>query len=135
MKPKFTKLKRPKSICVAAFPKQFKKLNPERSAATAGLRGRSASEALRMEIYRPIASMFKELNPLCHACKIIKLDAMAGSTGFVPLFTQDVHHNRGRSGLLLFDTRHWLAVCRQCHDWIGAHPDEAMKLGLLDKRV
>lgn len=43
----------------------------------------------------------------------------------------DVHHTRGRAGRLLLDTQYWVAVCRQCHEWIGSNPNEARKAGLL----
>lgn len=43
----------------------------------------------------------------------------------------DVHHQRGKLGPLLMDKRFWIPVCRGLHNWIGAHPAEARKLGLL----
>ena len=43
----------------------------------------------------------------------------------------DNHHSRGRIGTLLLDQRFWVPVCRQHHDWIGAHPAEARALGLI----
>lgn len=43
----------------------------------------------------------------------------------------DVHHTRGRVGRLLCDVRFWAALCRQCHDWVGANPLKARELGLL----
>ena len=43
----------------------------------------------------------------------------------------EVHHSRGRAGDLLLDWRHWRAVCRRHHNWIGDHPAEARAFGLL----
>ena len=39
------------------------------------------------------------------------------------------HHIRGRSGNLLWDTRFFLAVSQQGHDWIHANPGEAAARG------
>lgn len=44
---------------------------------------------------------------------------------------EDNHHKRGRLGPLLMDERYWIPVCRNLHDWIGNHPEEARKVGLL----
>jgi hypothetical protein len=44
---------------------------------------------------------------------------------------KDLHHKRGRHGELLTDARHWAALCRTCHNWVGEHPKEARALGLL----
>lgn len=43
----------------------------------------------------------------------------------------DVHHKRGRLGLLLTDTRFWIPLCRRHHAWVGANPNQARELGLL----
>jgi hypothetical protein len=42
----------------------------------------------------------------------------------------DVHHMKGRLGGNYLDDNTWLPVCRECHDWIHAHPREARELGL-----
>lgn len=47
--------------------------------------------------------------------------------------TTDVHHLRGRIGNLLLAEEHWLAVSRQGHDWIHAHPATAYLNGWLEK--
>lgn len=47
----------------------------------------------------------------------------------------DVHHKAGRIGNLLNDTKHWLAVCRACHDWIELNPIEAKELGFSINRL
>lgn len=46
----------------------------------------------------------------------------------------DVHHKKGR-GILLNEVEWFLAVARPCHNWIGDHPKEAMKLGLSLSRL
>lgn len=44
----------------------------------------------------------------------------------------DIHEplTRARGGSIV-DLDNTVAVCRRCHDWIHAHPDEATSLGLL----
>ena len=49
------------------------------------------------------------------------------------LRSTDIHHMKGR-GKYHLDTSTWLSVCRNCHDWIEKHPDEAKELGYSDTR-
>ena len=61
--------------------------------------------------------------PKCVGCRVIfKRDSRPAT---------DIHHSRGRLGTLLTDTRWWFALCRECHDWVGANPDAARVYGLL----
>lgn len=46
------------------------------------------------------------------------------------MWATEVHHMKGRVEDLLTDDRFFLPVCRRCHDWIEAHPNEAHDLGL-----
>lgn len=48
--------------------------------------------------------------------------------------TEDCHHSRGR-GEYLLDESTWVPVCRKCHTWIEAHPEEAKALGLSESRL
>ena len=123
MKPK----KQIKNIAAQAFPSQFTRLRPEHGKA-GGIKARSGTEARRMEIYnairevflfRSINADFNSCNRTCGVCKSV--------------FASEVHHKLGREGLLLFDVRHWLPVCRTCHDWIHAHPIEAAARGWLER--
>ena len=43
----------------------------------------------------------------------------------------DVHHSRGRSGVLLLEEQFWIPLCREHHVWVGDHPFEARQMGLL----
>lgn len=43
----------------------------------------------------------------------------------------DVHHKAGRLAGNLNNEATWLAVCRDCHDWIHQHPSLARAQGLL----
>ena len=67
--------------------------------------------------YFRLVRRFKRTHPECQRC------------GQRP--TQDVHHTRGRSGTLLLDWRHWRAVCRECHAWIGDNPERSRREGFL----
>jgi 5-methylcytosine-specific restriction endonuclease McrA len=110
-----------RTVNAPGFKAQAARLHPENSRA-GGIRYRSVPETVRMEIYRPIAEMFKREHPLCQIC------LMTGNTP--PRYTDDVHHAAGRDGLLLFDTRNFVAACRTCHTRAGAEPDWARSLGV-----
>lgn len=43
----------------------------------------------------------------------------------------DVHHSQGRLGALLWDKRHFKALCRSCHHWAHQNPQAARKEGLI----
>lgn len=43
----------------------------------------------------------------------------------------EVHHTNKRNGQRLNDQKYWLAVTREGHDWIHAHPKEAKEAGWL----
>lgn len=45
--------------------------------------------------------------------------------------SNEVHHTHGRTGALLLDISKWMAVCRDCHSWIGEHIEQARVLGLV----
>lgn len=90
----------------------------------AGIPRRSDAEKLRMAVYRPIAKMFLLSNTICQACP--KFNEGGGSW-----YSSEVHHQRGRDNLLLFDIRFLLAVCSECHSQIHSQPERAIALGLL----
>jgi len=117
------KPQRKKAAWTTAFPDQLKKLHPERSAF-GGIRGMSQSAEVRSKVYAGIADLFKKQNPLCFVCQDLNLGRINK--------TVDVHHKRGRVGLLLFDVRYFVATCRACHDWIHQNQERASERGLLD---
>lgn len=47
----------------------------------------------------------------------------------------EIHHKKGRTGSLLTDQAHFLAVCRPCHSQIEAMGAEAYELGLKEPRL
>lgn len=51
--------------------------------------------------------------------------------GLRPMAATEVHHARGRAGGLLFDTRFFIASCRDCREWPHANARLARELGLL----
>jgi hypothetical protein len=67
--------------------------------------------------YNARKSAFLKARPKCQRCYKAR--------------SKDVHHVHGRLGGAYLNTNTWLAVCRQCHDWIHQHPKEARALGLL----
>ncbi len=110
-----------KAIWTKAFPKQAKALRPERRGQ--GVKAQSGSQKARSDVYRAIADAYRLAHPLCEACN--------NGPKVPQRWTDDIHHKRGRIGLLLFDVRYFMAVCRRCHDFIHQHPKEAKALGLL----
>jgi len=51
--------------------------------------------------------------------------------------TTDVHHKKGRIGSLLLDTRYWIALSREGHDFVEKNPvwakENGYSLNRLDK--
>jgi hypothetical protein len=43
----------------------------------------------------------------------------------------DLHHKAGRIGKLISDKEHFIAICRECHNYIHSHPSEARRNGWL----
>lgn len=66
--------------------------------------------------YKIIRDKFMIDNPLCERCH---------------RQATENHHKNGRNGERLLDTNYFMAVCRQCHQWIHAHPKEAREVGWL----
>lgn len=56
---------------------------------------------------------------------------MLGIYGIKVKVDKHPHHRRGRLGYLLCDTRFWLAVSNQGHDWIHGNPHRARANGWL----
>jgi len=83
------------------------------------LRPVSARRAAQLKVYRSLKKFVLKARPYCEM-------------GDCPLRrATQIHHMKGREGARLNDTRYWLAVCAQCHDWIHAHPKEARRIGVL----
>ena len=72
--------------------------------------------------YLKLRERFLKENPIC---QVSVAGCMNGST--------DVHHTyagSNRDAFYLVQST-WLSVCRNCHDWIHAHPAEARILNYL----
>lgn len=120
-----TKRKQPrKALWVQCFKDQHQKLS--RASRGFGVKSQSANQKARLACYGGIRELFLQHHPYCQAC--CRIDGVADVLG---LPSTDVHHMKSRAGLLLFDVRHWLAVCRKCHTFIHQNPAEAKKLGLI----
>lgn len=100
------KTKRKKAIWTLAFQGQARE--PRRRAVERERR-----------LYRKEAEEFLADHLFCQVCR--------------KGMSEDVHHKRGR-GKLLRVKRHWLAVCRKCHQDIHLYPDWARSRGYLAKR-
>lgn len=74
------------------------------------------------DAYTTIRRDFMLSNPICQA-------ALPGCS----THATDVHHKKGR-GKYILAVSSWLSVCRKCHMYIEEHPDEAIELGLSEKR-
>ena len=72
-------------------------------------------------IYKKKRKQYLEENPTCERC---------GIWG-----ASDLHHKAGRAGKRLYDETNFMAVCRNCHDYIHRHPKESIEKGWLEKRT
>jgi len=43
--------------------------------------------------------------------------------------TTDIHHKKGRVGSLFLDTRYWVALSREGHEFVEKHPEWAKQNG------
>lgn len=74
--------------------------------------------------YFALVEQFKIDNPKCKA----------NVNEYCTENTDDPHHRKGR-GVYLLDTTTWLPVCRSCHSYIEAHPNEAIQKGWSESRL
>lgn len=76
-------------------------------------------------IYLGKRLIFLKEHPMCQA----------HLPGLCSEYSTDIHHKQGRVGDNLLDETEWLAVCRGCHEWIEAHPQEAKDRGFSTNRL
>lgn len=86
---------------------------------------RSSKRIKEDGIYSKERKLFLNLHPMCQA----HLSGICSQTA------TDVHHMKGRVGELLLDKTNWLAVCRQCHNYIELNPITAKALGFSKSRL
>ena len=76
-----------------------------------------------LDEYSKLRSAFLVIHSKCQA-------KLLGCTGEAT----DVHHKAGRGDNHLKIST-WLAVCRNCHQWIELNPTEAKELGFSETRL
>ena len=80
---------------------------------------RTEKRAAQEREYSERRKIYLEAHPLCERCLADGIQTRA----------TEIHHIRGRDGVRLIDSEEFCAVCMYCHEWIEAHPQEAMALG------
>lgn len=81
------------------------------------LRRISVKRAKQVRCYSQLRAKHLKQHPRCQVCHLMA--------------SRDIHHKAGRRGEMLNATEHWLAVCRECHDYIHQHPSVARRYGWL----
>lgn len=120
-------IKRKKKICIKCLTLQFI-FSRGRCERCAGIEDYkpiahySENTEVELAIYRVLSRNYLLDNSICQCGRCEGLPAV------------EVHHKKGR-GKYLNVVEFFLAVARVCHDWIHAHPKEAMKLGLLISKL
>jgi hypothetical protein len=84
----------------------------------------SPKRKVENEEYSRKREEFLKANPECQA----------GIENICDREANEVHHMKGR-GILLNETKFWLAVCRNCHVYITDHPLDAIKRNLSFSRL
>lgn len=99
---------------------------PQKPLKRTPLRKVSKKQAAQMRKYYGVRRAFLIANPACQICPC---------RGMKPAPATEVHHQRGRSGSLLCDTRGFIASCRSCREWPHENTAVARELGLLASPV
>lgn len=84
----------------------------------------SAKQKSRLAKYYPIQQEFLRKNKWCVICTMLKGQ---------PVPATEVHHIRSRNGDLLFDTRFFAGLCRNCRMVPHHNPKWARSVGLLSE--
>lgn len=93
------------------------------------MRHRSAKKEAEYRLRRPLVARLLAERPWCEACKVYATHD--GKVTYVRRPSVDIHEivRRSQGGSIL-DESNLLSVCRDCHNRIGRHPQEAFDLGL-----
>lgn len=97
--------------------------DPPKSKKRKPINPKSKKQKALDTAYNLLRVPFMKSHPMCEAALT---NCQGGST--------DVHHVRGRGKWLLI-TGHWMAVCRECHQWIELHPIEATEMGFRESKT
>lgn len=88
------------------------------------MRRASKQRAAEYATYRSLKNYFLSQRSYC------EMPSETGAPTCLRTATQ-VHHIKGRSGALLCDTRWFMAVCQECHDYIENHKKWARQKKLI----
>ena len=87
--------------------------------------------------YSKLRKEFLAQRPICEAHMFVFPADGHYTTDFEHMIytesSTDVHHTAGRHKGNYLNRDTWLAVCRDCHDWIHKNPKQAEEMGLLSK--
>lgn len=84
----------------------------------------SKKQSANLREYKKVRESYLNNNPNCEA----KLSCCTYEA-------TEIHHKKGRIGNLLQDDAYFLAVCRNCHQWIELNPAEAKERSLSLSRL
>lgn len=76
----------------------------------------SSKRAEQNKTYKMVRAMFLNDNYYCQRCRRP---------------ASEIHHKAGRNGERLNDVHNFMSVCRDCHQYIHAHPQESRQNGWL----
>ena len=100
--------------------KREKKAVARRAAPRKRIAARSERGRERNAEYLKVRDEFLKAHPFCQVCPETHA-------------SEQVHHRRGRVGMLLTYTPEFVATCFEGHQWIDANREKARELGLLAK--
>lgn len=87
------------------------------------LRSRSSKQSKKDALYAILRTAYLKEHGMCEA-------HLAGCG----THATDIHHKAGR-GVYYLDSTTYMAVCRQCHQWIETHPVQAKQKGFSVERL
>lgn len=87
------------------------------------IRNKSIRKTKEDTIYKHKRELYLREHPLCQA-----------KVHFCTRLATEIHHIIGRGKHYLDDLK-FLSVCRNCHEWIENHPEEAKALNLSQSRL
>lgn len=91
---------------------------------TKPIRRLSKKRAAQNVLYLKKRRIFMQQNNTCQA----KLPSCS-------YWATEIHHKKGRVGILLTDDRFFLSVCRSCHDYIEENAEYAKSMGFSESRL
>jgi hypothetical protein len=90
------------------------------------IKPRSKLGARRAAIYAKVRAAYLRQNPWCKVALLLP----GPGRGKLVEATQ-IHHSRGKLGPLLIDTRFFVAVSAENHDWLERNKNDARRYGFL----